>query len=221
MRMGELSHRSGVPIPTIRFYLREGLLAAGELTSPNQGSYGEDHVRRLKLIRALVEIGGLSVAKARAVLDHLGSSGADELGVLGTVQFALAARRESEPDEASQLAASDVRRLMARHGWDNCADNPATADLIDVVAVLHRLGQHDVLALLDGYARAARALAESEVELVDNRTALEDRAEGVVVISVLGDALLAALRRLAQETLMVRRLGRRNGTVTAASKAPG
>ncbi|WP_346281659.1 MerR family DNA-binding transcriptional regulator, partial [Pseudonocardia sp.] len=34
MRMAELSARTGVPIPTIKFYLREGLLPPGERTSP-------------------------------------------------------------------------------------------------------------------------------------------------------------------------------------------
>jgi hypothetical protein len=40
----------------------------------------------------------------------------------------------------------------------------------------------------------------------------------VVVISVLGDALLAALRRLAKETLTAQRLGSRRGAVTAGPK---
>ena len=49
MRIAELSRQSGVPVPTIKYYLREGLLPAGELTSPNQASYGETHLRRLRL----------------------------------------------------------------------------------------------------------------------------------------------------------------------------
>ena len=56
MRIGELSKAAGVPVPTIKYYLREGLLAPGELTSPNQASYGEAHIRRLRLIRALVDL---------------------------------------------------------------------------------------------------------------------------------------------------------------------
>lgn len=210
MRMSELSGRSGVPIPTIRFYLREGMLAAGELTSPNQGSYDESHVRRLKLIRALIDIGGLSVAGARAVLDHLDSGddgdGPGELATLGVVQFALTARRDPTADEAVRTATEMVEQLLERHGWQVCGANPARDSLVDVVAVLSRLGQHDVLGLLDGYARAAQELAEREVRLVQDRQAIEDRAEGVVMVSVLGDALLAALRRLAQENLIAARL---------------
>lgn len=74
MRIGELSRASGVPVPTIKFYLREGLLPAGELTSPNQARYGEAHLRRLHLIRALTDVGGLPLASVgkvvEAVEDH-------------------------------------------------------------------------------------------------------------------------------------------------------
>jgi DNA-binding transcriptional MerR regulator len=38
MRIGELSKVTGVPVPTIKYYLREGLLPAGELSSPNQAA---------------------------------------------------------------------------------------------------------------------------------------------------------------------------------------
>ena len=47
MRIAELSRRSGVSVPTIKYYLREGLLAAGERTGPNQARYDEAHLRRL------------------------------------------------------------------------------------------------------------------------------------------------------------------------------
>ena len=68
MRMAELSRESGVAIATIKYYQREGLLPPGALTSPNQARYGPAHVRRLRLVRALTEVGGLSVADVRDVL---------------------------------------------------------------------------------------------------------------------------------------------------------
>ena len=69
MRVSELSQATGVPVPTIKYYLREGLLPRGETTtSPNQASYGDEHVARLRLIRSLLDVGGLSVATVRDVL---------------------------------------------------------------------------------------------------------------------------------------------------------
>jgi DNA-binding transcriptional MerR regulator len=199
MRMGELSSRTGVPIPTIKFYLREGLLSAGERTSPNQARYDDGHVRRLKLIRALIDVGNLSVAAARTVLGHLDDAEGDTLETLGKVQYALMPRREPDEDDAWTEAAEEVRRLVSERGWEVMPTNPALSVLTEVVAVLRRLGQDDTLPLLDDYAAAAQELAEDEVDIVRRRELLEDRAEGVVVISALGDTLLAAMRRLAHE----------------------
>src|SRR3954469_3247740 len=68
VRIAELSRRSGVSVPTIKFYLREGLLPPGTPTGRNQASYDGAHERRLRLLRALVEVGGLSTAALRQVL---------------------------------------------------------------------------------------------------------------------------------------------------------
>src|ERR1700716_801088 len=48
MRMAELSAESGVPVATIKYYLREGLLPPGERTSRNQARYDDVHVRDRK-----------------------------------------------------------------------------------------------------------------------------------------------------------------------------
>ena len=204
--MAELSSRTGVPIPTIKFYLREGLLPPGERTYPNQAQYGEEHARRLRLIRALVDVGGLSIVASRAVLGHLDATAAGSLETLGKVQYAITRRREPEAgqDEAWLEAERQVEELLTRHGWNIRANNPARTSLAEVLATLHRLGQHDVLDLLDRYADAAEGLAEAEVDAVWRRTSVDDRAEGVVMFGVLADALLAALRRLAQEDRVVR-----------------
>lgn len=64
MKMARLSSRSGVGAPTIRYYIREGPVSAGTLTSPNQASYDETHLRALRLVRALIDVGGLSIEDA-------------------------------------------------------------------------------------------------------------------------------------------------------------
>ena len=68
MRISELSARSGITVPTIKFYLRDGLLAPGSPRAVNQADYGEPHLHRLRLIRALSEIGGLRLREIRGVL---------------------------------------------------------------------------------------------------------------------------------------------------------
>ncbi len=58
LRMAELAERSGVSAGTIRYYLREGLLGAGEdivRTSRNMAYYPPEYVQRIELIKRLQE----------------------------------------------------------------------------------------------------------------------------------------------------------------------
>lgn len=202
MRMAELSARSGAAIPTIRFYIREGLLPAGELTSPNQASYDEGHVRTLRLIRALVEIGGFSISRVREVLAFVDAKEADLYATMGGVQYAL-----TDPGGDIDVEATGwVDDLLGRQGWEVREDNPARVSLAQALARLARLDQPDVLAQLEDYARAAHELAEREVDALLRRESVEAVAEGVVAYDVLGDAVLSALRRMAQEDVLTRRL---------------
>ena len=68
MRISELSSQTGVPIATIKFYLREKLLQEGIRTSATQAQYNESHLARLRLIRALLGPAGLSVSAAQQVI---------------------------------------------------------------------------------------------------------------------------------------------------------
>ena len=52
MKISELSAQSAVSIASIKYYIREGVLAAGEPTAANQADYGEEHLDRLRLIRS-------------------------------------------------------------------------------------------------------------------------------------------------------------------------
>ena len=51
MRIGKLAQASGTPVETIRFYEREGLLAALDRTESNYRIYTTRHAERLGFIR--------------------------------------------------------------------------------------------------------------------------------------------------------------------------
>ena len=68
MRISALSAQTGTPVATIKFYLRENLLHEGIRTAATQAQYDESHVARLRLIRALLGPGGLSIAAAHRVI---------------------------------------------------------------------------------------------------------------------------------------------------------
>ena len=111
MRISEMAARSGVPVPTIKYYLRERLLPAGSLTSATQATYDDAHVERLRLIRALVDSAGLSIAQTRRVLDSVDSPPKSVHDLLG-----VAAEAVSRP-EAPGHSHERVHELMTRWGW--------------------------------------------------------------------------------------------------------
>ena len=53
MRISELSSITGVPVATIKYYQREGLLPDGDKRTPRLTEYDDRHVRRLGLLRIL------------------------------------------------------------------------------------------------------------------------------------------------------------------------
>jgi DNA-binding transcriptional MerR regulator len=205
MRIAELSRRSGVPIPTIKYYVREGLLAPGELTSPNQARYGEEHLQRLKLIRALVDVGHLSIAATREVLASIDAPGRSLHERLGKAQQAVTPVLQTDVDEESRaLAAREVDELIRRRAWQVKDTSPARALLTDVLATLHSLDQEDIVGLLDVYAETAETIADADVRCVLGRGDVESILAGVVIGTTLGDTMFAAVRRLAQADVSAR-----------------
>ncbi len=55
LKISELAAEAGVPVATVRHYLREGLLPEGEKTSRNMAYYPADLVDRIRLIKRLQE----------------------------------------------------------------------------------------------------------------------------------------------------------------------
>src|SRR3954471_106167 len=68
MWISELAARSGLPVPTIKYYLREGLLHPGEAVGATRARYDESHVQRLRLVRALIEVAGMRLDDVRQVI---------------------------------------------------------------------------------------------------------------------------------------------------------
>jgi DNA-binding transcriptional MerR regulator len=207
MRIAELSRRTGVPTPTIKYYVRAGLLPPGERTSYNQAQYDERHIHRLRLVRALIETGGLSVGTAREVLAKLDTPGISVLDSIGKVQFAMTTAPRQLDDEAREAASKEVDALIERRGWHSVPTNPARQTLASVLAALRRLDQAAQLDhLLDAYADAAELIAKADVNTILEDAAVDRLAERVVIWTALGDVLLSAVRRVAQESAATARL---------------
>lgn len=201
MRISQLAAATGVPVASIKYYLREKLLHDGVLTSATQARYDDSHVRRLKLIRALLGTAGLSVSATREVLlalENPPSSGHDLLGI------AHHAVTRTAPDNVD-LSTAQV--LLDRWGWgaESC-DRDSQAALVQALQGLSNAGFDPQAALLDRYASAMRDIAETDVESVPTDSA-EAAVQYVVLGTLLMEPVLLAMRRLAQQSESFRRFG--------------
>jgi DNA-binding transcriptional MerR regulator len=207
VRIGELSTRSRVSVATIKYYLREGLLPPGTATAANQATYAESHLQRLRLIRALIEVGGLSVAQARGVLEAVDSPDLPPHSLLGAAHHAVTRTPGRDTGDATWRAArAEVEELVRRRGWRVDPDSPGIDQAADAVRAMRALGQDDLLDSMDTYASAVEIVAAKEVDLVVARRDPVRMVEGVVTGTVLGEVLLSALRLLAQQDASARRL---------------
>ncbi|MFJ9739205.1 MerR family transcriptional regulator [Streptomyces sp. NPDC101166] len=213
MRISELSRRSGVPTATIKYYLREGLLPPGRATAATQAEYDEHHVRRLRLIRALIGVRGLSVSAARNVLDAVSEGQTDTHSLLGLV-FGLSPTGEpgekpgeSDEEDSSSPGGSEAASLLAELGWDVTEHNPARHVIDRTLWTLRSLGvDYDWQSLLP-YARLAEKTAVLDLDQLQAPSDPLEKAERAVLLTFLLEPALLALRRLAQEAESHTRFG--------------
>ncbi|MGH3356745.1 MAG: MerR family transcriptional regulator [Nocardioidaceae bacterium] len=211
--MSELSTRSHVPVATVKYYLREGLLAPGVPTSATRSTYDDSHLRRLRLIRALVDVGGLRLDAVRTILAAVDDEDADLHHTIGAAHNALA-----PTGSASDAARKTVDTLLRQRGWRVAADSRNRDALAVAFDALDRLDLAPTVETLDAYADAAALVARNDVGGVPTEAA-EDAVEYAVIGTVLYEPLLLALRRLAHEDVSSRRLARRR--VRRARPTPG
>lgn len=196
---------------TIKFYLREGLLPDGLRTSPNQAQYDDAHVQRLRLIRALVGAGGLSLAATKKVLRQIDEPAELTLDLLGAAHQAVA------PDVPEHIDLEPALGLLRRWGWQSCVDaaqhaehgpaDDAVAGLAVALTALDDAGFELPPTTVDTYADAMMRVAQTEIAGVPLDSP-SDAVRYVALGTVLVEPLLLALRRLAQREASAARFAR-------------
>lgn len=193
-----------MPAATIKYYVREGLVPGGERTGYNQVDYGEEHVRRIRLVRALVETGSLPIAKVREVLEKASDPERDIDGALGVAAHVMA--RTSEVAEPGQDDLREAYAIAERNGWNTALlEHDRVKMLADVIGTLRLLDMEALIDRADDYARAARIVAETDIEMLASLSDRDEILETMILGTVLGDALFAAMRRLAHIEMSGRR----------------
>jgi len=200
VKISELSRQSSLPVATVKYYLRQGLLPAGMPTAATQAQYDDRHLRRLKLIRALTEVAGLRLDAVRAVLDAVDDpdrSWHEAVGAAHT-RLSVTSRRP-----ASEAAAARAGALIDRRGWTLHPGGSHVDALTRALDALSELGLCPSDELLNLYASAAESIAEHEVASVPENDR-ESAAERVVIGTLLLEPVLLSIRRMAQEATSYR-----------------
>lgn len=198
MRISGLAAATGVPVATLKYYLREGLLPPGTATSRTQATYDGAHVERVRLVRALTDTAGLSLAAVHDVLSALDDPPTSRHDLLGAAHHALVAAEGDGRSGEEDAASDDVRRrvldLVADRGW--CDDSLLVDRLAGQVRAVEAAGIElpgDYLRLL---AEAADHVAAADMTTVPAEPAVALRT--AVLGTLLTDPLLLTLRRMAQ-----------------------
>ncbi|MFF0596498.1 MerR family transcriptional regulator [Streptomyces antibioticus] len=212
MRLAELSERSGVSTATIKYYLREGLLPPGHQVNATTAEYDEEHLRRLRLVRAMIQVGRIPVATVREVLGHVDDDSLGRTIRLGAALWALPRLPEPDAeDEHVTAARTEADDLLTALGWTNArlltSISPAYRSLVVAVAALRRLGYDWGAELLAPYAELMHRAAVLDLDFVESRESEAERVETAVLGAILISPMLQALHRLAQEEESARRYG--------------
>lgn len=198
MLVSELAERGDVPVATVKYYLREGLLPPGDMTGPRRAEYDESHLRRLRILRVLREVGGAPVSALRIIVDAVEDDSRPIHEVVCEISDAL-----SPPlpvASSGEAAGARVDAAVAAVGWSGARKDAAARVRLTELVQLVGDGLLTVDAeILGHYAHLADQLCRAEIDLIDatkdRRGTLEDLVVGEAVF---GD-MLTLLRRLGHE----------------------
>lgn len=211
MKIGELSTHSGVPVGTIKFYIREGLLPRGRRSAANQARYGVHHLDRIRLIQALTDVARVSIGEAREIVLALQDPNPKPGKIFRRAFDSLAGQGDrvtgtEEAHELEEMKAEIVAFLRAL-GWSVDPVHFALTTLArswrSACGLWHPrwLQPAPGLAALRPFAQAMESLAE--VEMPADVWQPDEDPSGTLTAAITGSVLfepiLLALRRLAHE----------------------
>ena len=189
--MGELAEASGVPAPTIKHYLREGLLPEPVKTSRNMAYYPPEFVDRIRLIKRLQEERFMPLKAIRSVLEE-GPGRAEAMLELEDriLDRALSAER-------SRTSAAEARKRygVPKEVLDRLEElevlspntrgySPSDVKIIEAISRFRAGGYDEQIGFTVydtlRYKTALEELVRQEVDVVMNRLAGEVSPERVV-----------------------------------------
>jgi DNA-binding transcriptional MerR regulator len=219
LRMGELAEASGVPAPTIKHYLREGLLPEPVKTSRNMAYYPPEFVERIQLIKRLQETRFMPLKAIKAILEEDPERATAMLELEDQIlDRALAGERArtsaSEVRERYGVPAEVLERLAELEVLTPNSRGYSPSDVTIIEAISRfRAGGYDEeigFTVYDTlrYKTALEELVRQEVDMVMNRLAAEVPPERVIEMLEEGAQPLRDLIAALHTKLMVAELER-------------
>jgi DNA-binding transcriptional MerR regulator len=199
VRISELARQAAFSIPTLKYYIREGLLQAGTAVAPNRADYGDDHVNRLRLIRTLREIGGLDIGRIKRIVSAIEDESLSRHELFGVVERARAADVADPASSETAASRAEVDRFIDELGWRVRPDAAGRQELANALVALRGLGRDYDAGVFRPYAEAADRMAAREVRSISTAEPHSVAVERMVVGTVVFGAVFDTLRRLAHE----------------------
>lgn len=219
LRMGELAEASGVPVPTIKHYLREGLLPEPVKTSRNMAYYPPEFVERIRLIKRLQEERFMPLKAIRNVLEE------DPARASAMLELEDQILDRALAGERSRTSAAEVRKRYGVPGevLDRLEElevltpnsrgySPSDVTIIEAISRFRAGGYDEKIGFTVydtlRYKKALEELVRQEVEVVMERLAGEVPPETVVEMMEAGSQPLKDLIAALHTKLMVAELER-------------
>ena len=202
MQLKELSGLTGISAASIKYYLREGLLPAGETVNATRAEYSARHVDRLGLIQALRRIVGLNIDQIRGLLT-MADDGAPRLALLAAVQRVVL-HLDSPAAGSGDMPTPATDAVVRLRNWPDYPSDARNAlnGHLELMESLH-IPVSD--GLLDTYSKAMDDVAGLDIAA----TTAPDSVDQLILTAAVGmhmhSQLLLKLLALAQASHAIRR----------------
>lgn len=190
---------------TIKYYLREGLVPSGASRGATQADYGQAHVHRIRVIKALAEVAGLPIQKIRVVVGLIDEPGENTFDALGRAVAALPPYlQEAGAGSGAGSPYPLARAALQSLGQVFDPDYAAVAQLERALQAVADAGIPMGPERLGVYGRSLMEMAEYDVAGMPGEPAAT--VEHAVLGTALYEPVILALRRLAHQDAASRRL---------------
>lgn len=204
MKLGELARETGATTATLKFWMREGVLPAGELRNQTTAVYGQRHLDRVALIQTLRAEFDASIAGIRELTSLIDRPDVPPLDVMEACQVIATGLG---PGATQGEYDGMIGELHDRLGWLRI-DSVAADVLTHALVASERVGFPYSIEMLEEYARMLDPIAASDLDSIQPEGTIDVMARNLLVAAAAQNRVLVAMNQLAHTAAAVRRATR-------------